>query len=123
MLRTLRGLGIRIAIDDFGTGYSSLSQLRQLPVDILKIDKSFIDPLIDPANEGDAFVTTIVRLANELKLGTVAEGIEHEIQRDTLIRLGCREGQGYLMSASLSAKKTSQFIVEHEARFADRVAG
>jgi len=123
VLRALRGLGIRIAIDDFGTGYSSLSQLRQLPVDILKIDKSFIDPLIDPANEGDAFVTTIVRLANELKLGTVAEGIEHEIQRDTLIRLGCREGQGYLMSASLSAKKTSQFIVEHEARFADRVAG
>lgn len=89
----------------------------------MKIDKSFIDPLIDPANEGDAFVTTIVRLANELKLGTVAEGIEHEIQRHTLIRLGCREGQGYLMSASLSAKKTSQFIVEHEARFADRVAG
>lgn len=115
VLRELRGFGIRVAIDDFGTGYSSLSQLRQLPVDILKIDKSFIDPLFDPTNQGDAFVSTIVRLARELKLSTVAEGIEHPIQRATLIRLGCQDGQGYLMSVPLGAQRAIEFIARNSA--------
>ncbi len=110
VLSQIRMLGVRVAIDDFGTGFSSLSHLRQLPVDILKIDKSFIDPLNDPHSEGDAFVATIVRLAADLRLRTVAEGIEHGVQRDALIRLGCQSGQGYLMSAALGTDATRRFI-------------
>jgi EAL domain-containing protein (putative c-di-GMP-specific phosphodiesterase class I) len=110
VLGELRGIGIRIAIDDFGTGYSSLSHLRQLPVDILKIDKSFIDPLVDPAGEGRAFVETILRLARDLNLSTTAEGIECEQQRATLAELGCNSAQGYLMSRPLSAGRADDFI-------------
>lgn len=77
-------------------------------MDILKIDKSFIDPLVDPTNEGDAFVATIIRLAKELRLVTVAEGIEYQVQRDTLIRLGCHDGQGYLLSRPLSASRAAE---------------
>ena len=110
VLADLKCLGIRVAIDDFGTGYSSLSQLRQLPVDIIKIDKSFIDPLTDPASEGGAIVATIVRLAADLNLTTTAEGIEHQTQRDALVDMGCQSGQGYLMSAPLGAAATERFV-------------
>jgi predicted signal transduction protein with EAL and GGDEF domain len=110
VLRSVRRLGVQVAIDDFGTGFSSLSHLRQLPADILKIDKSFIDPLVDPLREGDAFVATIVRLADDLGLATVAEGIEHHSQLDALVRLGCRSGQGYLVAASLTAAATRRFV-------------
>lgn len=113
VLSDLKSLGIRVAIDDFGTGYSSLSHLRQLPVDIIKIDKSFIDPLTDPEREGEAFVTTIIRLAADLDLLTTAEGIEHRSQRDALLRLGCQSGQGYLMSAPLGAAATDRYIAAH----------
>ncbi|MET3807161.1 diguanylate cyclase (GGDEF)-like protein [Nakamurella sp. UYEF19] len=116
LLREVRRLGVRVAIDDFGTGFSSLSYLRQLPVDILKIDKSFIDPLNDPESEGDAFVATIVRLATDLRLSTVAEGIEHPIQLDALVRLGCRSGQGYLVSPSLGPVAAQNFIEDHRNR-------
>lgn len=110
VLGGLRELGIRIAIDDFGTGYSSLSYLRQLPVDILKIDKSFIDPLQDPSSEGAAFVETILRLARDLHLRATAEGIEHEIQRDALVRMSCDSAQGYLMSRPLTATAAHAYI-------------
>lgn len=102
-LAALRALGVRIAIDDFGTGHSSLAYLRQFQVDILKIDKSFVDPLANPASEGTAFVTTILRLARDLGLTTVAEGIEHANQRETLTELGCHLAQGYLFSAPVDA--------------------
>ena len=110
VLASVRRLGVQVAIDDFGTGFSSLSHLRQLPADILKIDKSFIDPLADPRSEGDAFVATIVRLADDLGLATVAEGIEDGVQLEALIRLGCRSGQGYLVAPSLSVAATKRFI-------------
>lgn len=110
VLANVRRLGVLVAIDDFGTGFSSLSHLRQLPVDILKIDKSFIDPLLDPRSEGDAFVATIVRLADDLGLATVAEGIEHRSQLEALVRLGCHSGQGYLVAPSLSAAAAQRFI-------------
>lgn len=112
-LTDLKSLGIRVAIDDFGTGYSSLSHLRNLPVDIIKIDKSFIDPLTDPASGGEAFVATIIRLAEDLDVLTTAEGIEHQSQRAALLRLGCQSGQGFLMSVPLAADETDRFIVEH----------
>ncbi|BFU45540.1 putative bifunctional diguanylate cyclase/phosphodiesterase [Krasilnikovia sp. MM14-A1004] len=96
-LSELRDLGVRIAIDDFGTGYSSLSYLRHMPVDILKIDKSFIDE-IGNSDEQYALVEAIVGLAKILKLAVVAEGIEHRDHRDLLFRMGCPYGQGYHFS-------------------------
>jgi diguanylate cyclase (GGDEF)-like protein/PAS domain S-box-containing protein len=103
-LRELRELGVRIAIDDFGTGYSSLSYLRQMPVDVLKIDKSFIDDVLR-SEEQLALVEAIVSLARTLKLDVVAEGIEHAAHRRQLIRMGCPYGQGYLFSKPVSASE------------------
>jgi diguanylate cyclase len=112
VLLDLKAMGIRIAIDDFGTGYSSLSYLRLFPVDMLKIDKSFVDPLTDPGSEGAAFVKTIIRLAHELHLTTIAEGVEDVIQRDILAELRCNSAQGYLISRPLSTGATHTFIDE-----------
>jgi diguanylate cyclase (GGDEF)-like protein len=96
-LKDLRALGVRIAIDDFGTGYSSLSYLRQMPVDVLKIDKSFIDDVLG-SKQQRALVNAIVTLARNLDLAVVAEGIEDAAQRALLARMGCPYGQGYLFS-------------------------
>jgi diguanylate cyclase (GGDEF)-like protein/PAS domain S-box-containing protein len=95
ILSELRGHGIRIAIDDFGTGYSSLGYLRELPVDELKIDRSFVDRLAGQVDQG--LVSAIIRLGRELDLGTVAEGIESPEQLALLRELGCDLGQGYLL--------------------------
>ena len=103
-LAGLKRLGTRIAIDDFGTGYSSLSYLSRFPIDVLKIDKSFVDPLDDPGRSGAAFIRTIVGLAQQLGLSTIAEGIETDQQRDLLAELGCELGQGYLMARPMSAE-------------------
>ena len=108
VLTALKSLGIRLAIDDFGTGYSSLSYLRQFPVDVLKIDKSFVDPLTDPTSEGAAFIKTIIRLAHDLHLSTIAEGIEDSQQRDRLTGLGCDSAQGFLLSRPLDASVAQQ---------------
>jgi diguanylate cyclase (GGDEF)-like protein/PAS domain S-box-containing protein len=99
-LRALRALGVRIAIDDFGTGYSSLSYLRQMPVDVLKIDKSFIDDILDSRHQR-ALVDAIVTLAHNLDLTVVAEGIEQPAQREMLELMNCPYGQGYLFSKPL----------------------
>jgi diguanylate cyclase (GGDEF)-like protein len=101
-LRELRSWGVRIAIDDFGTGYSSLSYLRQMPVDVLKIDKSFIDDILH-SDEQLALVGAIVNLAGTLKLAVVAEGIEHQEHRASLLAMGCPYGQGYLFARPLPA--------------------
>ncbi|MBG0560037.1 putative bifunctional diguanylate cyclase/phosphodiesterase [Actinoplanes aureus] len=99
-LATLRDLGIRIAIDDFGTGYSSLGYLRQRPIDVVKIDKTFIDDMIT-SHQPLALVTGIVSLAQSLGLIVVAEGIESPTHRELLVRMGCPFGQGYLFSSPL----------------------
>ncbi len=114
-LSRLRATGIRIAIDDFGTGYSSLGYLHQFPVDILKIDKSFVDPLAQPGDEGTAFVQMILRLARDLRVVTVAEGVETGVQRDTLARLRCHSAQGYLISRPLPVTAAHDFIGEQPA--------
>jgi sensor c-di-GMP phosphodiesterase-like protein len=101
-LQDLRALGVRVAIDDFGTGYSSLSYLRQFPIDILKIDKSFTDTIIDRAHI-PPIVHGLLALAKTLGMSTVAEGIEHEVQRDSLRDQGCAFGQGYLFAKPLDA--------------------
>jgi diguanylate cyclase (GGDEF)-like protein/PAS domain S-box-containing protein len=99
----LKAIGVRLALDDFGTGYSSLAYLHRFPIDILKIDRSFVERLAAPAdgvtgNEGvdaEALAKAILSLADALGLDTVAEGIEIDAQRDTLLALGCKTGQGY----------------------------
>ena len=101
-LRELRSHGIRIAVDDFGTGYSSLQYLTRLPVDVLKIDRSFVAQL-DGTPEGSAIVEAVIRLAQVLHLTTVAEGVETEAQAAELLALGSDRGQGYLFSRPVPA--------------------
>jgi diguanylate cyclase (GGDEF)-like protein/PAS domain S-box-containing protein len=96
-LQALRALGVRLAIDDFGTGYSSLSYLRQFPIDILKIDKSFTDTITHRA-QLPPIVHGLLDLAKTLGMTTVAEGIEFEVQRDALRDEDCEFGQGFLFS-------------------------
>jgi EAL domain-containing protein (putative c-di-GMP-specific phosphodiesterase class I) len=93
-LRQLKALGLRLAIDDFGTGYSSPAYLRRFPVDIIKIDKSFVDEVADDP-EAAALSRAIVELGRTLRLSTVAEGIEDPAQLAALRDFGCRLGQGY----------------------------
>src|SRR6185436_18951195 len=108
-LHELKALGLRLAIDDFGTGYCNLSYLQQFPVDILKIDKSFVTHVAE--NGGDAaLASTIVGLATTLKLHTVAEGVEHADQRSQLIALGCTYGQGYLFARPVGADVVGALI-------------
>ncbi len=102
---------MRLAIDDFGTGYSSLSYLRELPVDVLKIDKSFIDGIASSRGRL-ALVEVIVRMAKTLGLTVTAEGIESEAQRELLISLGCETGQGYLLEKPVPADE-AQALVRH----------
>ena len=109
ILNQIRNLGIRLAIDDFGTGYSSLSYLHQFPVDILKIDRSFVQDLA--AGRDTALVRSIVQLAQSLGLETVAEGIEREQELDLLRLLGCTTGQGYYFSRPVPAATLSQILL------------
>jgi len=94
ILKDLKDLGIQIAIDDFGTGYSSLAYLKRLPIDKLKIDKSFIDD-VPGSSEDEAIVKTIIMLADTLKLRVIAEGVEETTQKDFLMANGCHYIQGY----------------------------
>ncbi|WP_426503674.1 EAL domain-containing protein [Dactylosporangium sp. McL0621] len=111
-LAALRQAGVRIAIDDFGTGFSSLSYLRRLPVDVLKLDKSFIDTVVS-STEQHAVVDMIVQLARILKLQVVAEGIETGAERELLVTMGCDHGQGYLFSRPLSYRDASQWLSDN----------
>ena len=106
-LRELRGLGARIALDDFGTGYSSLSHLRDLPIDVLKIAKPFVDSLSD---SDEPFVKAMVQIARALELAVVAEGIEHPIQAEILDELGCELGQGYHYARPLPAVEVERYL-------------
>lgn len=105
-LHALKALGIQLAIDDFGTGYSSLSSLQRFPIDILKIDKSFIDGVTRGGNDA-ALARTIIALGDMLAMQTVAEGIEHADQQELMHNLGCQFGQGYLFAKPLSAHEIS----------------
>ena len=106
ILQNLRSHGIGIALDDFGTGYSSLSYLHQYPFDTLKIDRSFITelPVDDEQTQGLALVRTIQVLADSLQMKVIAEGIESETQRQALLRVGCRYGQGFLFATAQPAE-------------------
>ncbi len=110
-LRVLRGAGVRVAIDDFGTGYSSLSRLSQLPVDTLKIDRSFTSRLPDNA-AGCTVVGTIIGLARAFNMTTVAEGVETREQLAFLERAGCNESQGYLHSRPVPSPELELLMAE-----------
>jgi diguanylate cyclase (GGDEF)-like protein/PAS domain S-box-containing protein len=97
VLNALRALGVRVAVDDFGTGYSSLTYVQRLPIDTLKIDKSFVDRL-DGADADHSIVEAVVSLGRSLKVAVVAEGVESEHQRRRLRGLGCELAQGYLFA-------------------------
>lgn len=110
-IQELRRMGISIAVDDFGTGYSSLSYLKRLPIDIIKIDRSFIrDINIDPKNE--AIIQTIILLAHNLNLKVIAEGVETIGQREYLQDKKCDEMQGYLLYKPMSASQATEILIE-----------
>jgi diguanylate cyclase (GGDEF)-like protein/PAS domain S-box-containing protein len=108
-LAAVRSAGIPIAIDDFGTGYSSLSYIARLPVDTLKIDRSFITDMVTNANQM-AIVSTIISLAHGLNLNVVAEGVETEEQANLLRQLSCDQVQGFLYSRPLPAERIAELM-------------
>ena len=109
VLGRLKDLGIRVAVDDFGTGYSNLAYLKRFPVDMLKVDKSFVDGLGENS-EDMAIVEAVVSLAHALGMSTIAEGIETTEQLERLQALGCQLGQGYYFSEPLPAHKARTLI-------------
>lgn len=114
-LNTLHRMGIGIALDDFGTGHASLAHLRRVPVDRLKIDRSFVFAATDHPGD-EAIVRAIVALAHSLGKTVVAEGIETPAQLTLLRRLGCETGQGYLISRPLSIERAEAFLAERRQR-------
>ncbi|MDQ1727817.1 MAG: hypothetical protein QOK14_1862 [Frankiaceae bacterium] len=109
LLGELRAMGIKIAIDDFGTGYSSLSYLSRMPVDVLKLDRSFVEQ-VATGTQSTELTRTIVALARTLKLSTVAEGIEQDDQLGQLMGMGCSHGQGFLFSRPVSGSAISSML-------------
>ncbi|MER5944039.1 EAL domain-containing protein [Streptomyces sp. NPDC001928] len=112
LIRALKDLGVRIAVDDFGTGYSSLRYLRDFPIDVLKIDKTFIDDISkDPRQV--ALVEGIIHLADTLGLQVIAEGIEEQRQRELLADIGCGYGQGYLFARPMTVEQGEAALRRH----------
>ncbi|MDP9331326.1 MAG: EAL domain-containing protein [Actinomycetota bacterium] len=117
-LTELKGLGVRLAVDDFGTGYSSLNYIRRFPVDILKVDKSFVDG-VSEGGEASALTAAVIELAAILNLKPVAEGIERADQLDRLLELHCDFGQGYLFAKPLPGGELQSLLGEKLAMQAE----
>jgi diguanylate cyclase (GGDEF)-like protein/PAS domain S-box-containing protein len=111
-LAQLKSIGVRIAIDDFGTGYSSLGSIGRFPIDIVKIDRSFVWALSEGSQQV-TLVRSIIRLAHSLKLKAVAEGVETEEQSRRLVAASCDQAQGYLFSRPLDARQANTFLLGH----------
>jgi EAL domain-containing protein (putative c-di-GMP-specific phosphodiesterase class I) len=118
-LRELKALGVRISMDDFGTGYSSLASLQDLPLDVLKIDKLFVDHVAEDPRR-TAFAQAIIRMGKTLGLGLIAEGVENAEQAERLQSLGCRFAQGFYFSRPVAADEIKRML---HASHAIRVAG
>jgi EAL domain-containing protein (putative c-di-GMP-specific phosphodiesterase class I) len=112
-LRRLKALGVQLAIDDFGTGYSSLSYLRRLPIDILKIDKTFVDAVADGV-ESSALTEAIIKLAGTLHLTPIAEGIEHQAQLQRLRDLHCHYGQGFHLAKPVDEDQLTKLLHDQQ---------
>ena len=108
-LGQLKSIGVKLAIDDFGTGYSSLSYLRDLPIDVVKMDRSFVEGIAE-SDQRLALAEGIVQIARTLSLEVVAEGIETEVQRDLLSSMGCHYGQGYLLAMPMPATQAVELV-------------
>jgi len=112
----LRRLGVTFALDDFGTGYASLTHLLSIPVQMLKIDKSFVDRLADDGDMGgSAVINGLMRIAEKLQIDVVAEGVETVGQRERLVALGCTLGQGHLFAEALEAHEVAALLAEGAA--------
>jgi diguanylate cyclase (GGDEF)-like protein/PAS domain S-box-containing protein len=120
----LKALGVKVAIDDFGTGYSSLSYLHRFPIDILKIDRSFVNGLTS-SNDGPDLARAVITLGETLGLDTVAEGIELEPQVTALLALGCVAGQGFLFAPARSLEELSQspFVARRNTLWTEQALG
>jgi len=111
ILRELKKMGIQIAVDDFGTGYSSLSYLNKFPIDVLKIDQSFVHE-IGVVDENSAIVRAIIAMGNSLNYLVIAEGVEDQNQIEILKNLHCNEAQGYIFGSPMDAKNFVDFVAE-----------
>ena len=109
MLRQIKETGVQISIDDFGTGYSSLSYLHRFPIDLLKVDRSFVSAMEENTENGE-IVRTVIALAKALNLKVVAEGIESIHQFHQLRILGCEYGQGFLFSKPLQVADIERML-------------
>ncbi|HEX8397125.1 MAG TPA: EAL domain-containing protein [Pyrinomonadaceae bacterium] len=118
IIKRLRDIGVKLSIDDFGTGYSSLSYLHRLPIDYLKIDRSFVSRMLTN-NENSEIVQTVITLAKNLGIEVIAEGIETIEQAEQLRKLNCRFGQGYFYSKPVNAEKARDII--SAAQFANEI--
>jgi EAL domain-containing protein (putative c-di-GMP-specific phosphodiesterase class I) len=117
-LGELKQLGVKLAVDDFGTGYSSLNYIRRFPVDILKVDKSFVDG-VSEGGEASALTAAVIELAGILNLKPVAEGIERADQLDKLVELKCDLGQGFYFAKPLPSGELQQMLEEKRVMEAD----
>jgi EAL domain-containing protein (putative c-di-GMP-specific phosphodiesterase class I) len=111
---------VRVLIDDFGTGYSSLARLRHFPVDVIKIDRSFVDGL-GQDNDDTAIVAAVIEIARSMDLQVIAEGVEVSAQLERLRELGCHAGQGYLFSGPIEGDAVAALLADAAPRTA--VAG
>jgi EAL domain-containing protein (putative c-di-GMP-specific phosphodiesterase class I) len=109
LLIAVKEEGIKLSLDDFGTGYSSLSMLRKLPINELKIDKSFVDVILH-TNEDNAMVNSIIKMGQNLRMATLAEGVETEEQAELLRHFGCDIFQGYFFAKPLSKDELRAFL-------------
>jgi len=122
-LTRIKALGVRLAIDGFGTCYSSLAFLRKLPIDSIKIDRSFIAAIGDSPTAG-AVIRSLVQLGRDLGISTLAQGIEQQSQLDYLQDEQCDQGQGFLLTKPLAAPDLEEFLrrYRHQSEFSTRAA-
>ncbi|HQT05123.1 MAG TPA: EAL domain-containing protein, partial [Thiotrichales bacterium] len=112
IIKDLQHMGVDVAIDDFGTGYSSLAQLRQFPVNVMKIDRAFVQNMTDDIHD-EAIARTIVQLGQSLSMNLVAEGIETEEQADMLGSMDCHHGQGFWFAKPMNQEDLKTWLIDH----------